>query len=119
MKKPNPNPSPFSFHALDTAYSLISSLVPVVVAIGRHNRPLRQQLERAASSIPLNLSEGWGLQGGNKRARYLSALGSAREVASIVEVARRWRYISDTQASEVSRLVEAVASMSYRLAHPR
>ncbi|MEM9863047.1 MAG: four helix bundle protein [Myxococcota bacterium] len=119
MKKPNPNPSQFSFRALDAAYNLISALVPVVAAIGRRNRALKVQLERAASSIPLNLSEGWGLQGGHKRTRYLSALGSAREVASIVEVARRWRYISDSQASEVSRLVESIASMSYRLAHPR
>ncbi|MEM7610048.1 MAG: four helix bundle protein, partial [Myxococcota bacterium] len=108
-----------SFRALDAAYSLISTLVPVVAAVGRRNRALKVQLERAASSIPLNLSEGWGLQGGNKRTRYLSALGSAREVAAIVEVARRWRYISDSQASEVSQLVEAIAAMSYRLAHPR
>ncbi|MEM7604984.1 MAG: four helix bundle protein, partial [Myxococcota bacterium] len=121
MKNEHPEQSPpreptkSSFEALDAAYSLISILVPVVAAVGKHDRSLKSQLQRAASSIPLNLNEGWGLQGGNKRARYLSALGSAREVASIVEVARRWRYISDETASDVDRLVEAVASMSYRL----
>ena len=120
MKKPNPNPPQFiSFKALDLAYALISALVPVVRAIGRHDRALKSRLQRAASSIPLNLSEGWGLQGGHKRARYLTALGSAREVASIVEVARRWHYVPEVEAAKALELLDGVTAMTYRLAHRR
>ncbi|MFK8004446.1 MAG: four helix bundle protein, partial [Polyangiales bacterium] len=58
----NPKTPPFSsnhhFRALSAAYSLISALAPVVSAVGRHDRALRDQLRRAGSSIPLNLAEG-------------------------------------------------------------
>ena len=121
MKKPNLNPprSTKTFKALDAAYELISALVPVVKAVGAQDRSLKSQLQKAASSIPLNLSEGWGLQDGSKRQRYLTALGSAREVGAIIETARRWRYISTARASEVSQLLDQVIAMTYRLAHPR
>ena len=119
MKKTNPNPPPCkSFKALDAAFELVSMLVPVVSATGKHDKNLKSQLQRAASSIPLNLSEGWGLRDGNKRQRYLTALGSAREVGAILETARRW-LISDARASEISQLLDEVTAMTYRLAHPR
>ena len=51
-----------NFRVLDAAYSLISALAPVVAAVGRHDRSLRDQLRRAGSSIPLNLAEGYGLE---------------------------------------------------------
>ena len=106
-----------SFRVLDASYELISLLVPVVAAVGRHDRSLRDQLRRAATSIPLNLAEGFGLEGGHKKQRFLTALGSAREVTAILEVARRWRYVTDAQAAEAARLLDSVAAMTYRLAH--
>ncbi len=58
MKKTNPNPPPRkSFKALDAAFELISMLVPVVSAVGKHDKNLKSQLQRAASSIPLNLTK--------------------------------------------------------------
>ena len=114
MKTTNLTPS---FRVLDTSYELISALVPVVTAVGRHDRSLRDQLRRAATSIPLNLAEGFGLEGGNKKQRFLTALGSAREVSAILEVARRWHYVADADAAVVARLLDSVAAMTYRLAH--
>ena len=107
------------FRALDAAYSLISALVPVVAAVGRHDRSLRDQLRRAGSSIPLNLAEGYGLQGGHEKQRFLTALGSTREVAAILEVARRWEYVSAADARSALQALDAVAAMTYRLVHPR
>ena len=106
-----------SFRVLDASYELISALVPVVAAVGRHDRSLRDQLRRAATSIPLNLAEGFGLEGGNKKQRFLTALGSAREVTAILEVARRWRYVSDSDAASAAQLLDSVAAMTYRLVH--
>ena len=118
MKPSKPTPSG-SFRVLDSAYSLISSLVPVVAAIGKHDRSLKDQLRRAATSIPLNLAEGGGLQGGNQKTRFLTALGSAREVGAILEVARRWRYVPEAQLSESLTLLDQVTAQTYRLVNPR
>ena len=114
MKTNNLTPS---FRVLDASYSLILALVPVVAAVGRHDRALRDQLRRAATSIPLNLAEGFGLEGGTKKQRFLTALGSAREVSAILEVARRWRYVSDADAAPAARLLDSVSAMTYRLAN--
>ena len=114
MKTTNLTPS---FRVLDASYSLISALVPVVAAVGRHDRSLRDQLRRAATSIPLNLAEGFGQEGGHKKQRFLTALGSAREVVAILEVARRWQYVSAADAAEAARLLDSIAAMTYRLAY--
>ena len=118
MNPSKPTPS-VSFRALDSSYQLISALVPVLAAIGKHDRSLKDQLRRAATSIPLNLAEGWGLQGGNQKMRFLTALGSAREVAAILEVARRWRYLPDAQLRESLSILDEVAAQACRLVNPR
>jgi len=45
--------------------------------IGRKDPDLARQLRRAAASTPLNIAEGAGSLGKNRRARYANALGSA------------------------------------------
>ena len=108
-----------NFRVLDAAYSLISALAPVVAAVGRHDRSLRDQLRRAGSSIPLNLAEGYGLAGGHEKQRSLTALGSTREVVAILEVAKRWGYLTDAEAADALQALDTVAAMTYRLVHPR
>lgn len=51
----------------------------------RRSSALGDQMERAMTSVPLNVSEGAYAQGKNKRARYYTALGSARETLACVE----------------------------------
>jgi four helix bundle protein len=51
------------------------------------DRDLARQLRRASSSIALNLGEGMYSRGQNRNARYHTALGSARETLSCLEVA--------------------------------
>ena len=48
---------------------------------------LRDQMRRAAASVPLNLAESDGVTGGNRRQRRLTALGSARELGACFDVA--------------------------------
>ena len=62
--------------------------------VGRHDRNLLDQLRRAVSSVPLNLAESDGVQGGNRRQRRLTALGSAREVVACLDVAEALGYAS-------------------------
>ena len=48
---------------------------------------LADQIENASISVPLNVAEGAGVLGGNRRQRNATALGSTREVVSCCDVA--------------------------------
>ncbi len=67
----------------------LEELRPVMAEIGRRDSDLARQMRRAVTSVALNISEGEGSQGGNKRSRYHSALGSARETVACLDVAER------------------------------
>ena len=53
---------------------------------------LRDQLRRAVASVPLNIAESDGQQGGNRRQRRQTALGSAREVGACFDVIEALEY---------------------------
>ena len=89
---------------------LIPLLVPVLAAIRRHDRDLENQLRRALTSVPLNIGEGFGLADGNKRLRYLTALGSHNELVVGLDVAVAFGYIAPLQP-HVGKLLEDIAKM--------
>jgi four helix bundle protein len=66
--------------------------------IEEHDTDLGRQLRRAATSVTLNVSEGSGSQGGMRRARYRTALGSAREVKACLESAEALGYLGRVDA---------------------
>jgi four helix bundle protein len=74
---------------------------------------LRNQLDRAASSIVLNIAEGAGRRTfAEKRRFYDIALGSARECYAIIDLCPR--------ASEKHRKdIDAVCAMLTRLCYPK
>jgi len=59
------------------------------------DKDLARQMRRAAASVPLNTAEGSGSRGGNRRARYENALGSAEEVRAIYDVAAAMEYLPE------------------------
>jgi four helix bundle protein len=61
--------------------------------IEKHDRDLACQLRRAATSVVLNIAEGSGSFGGNRRQRYHSAMGSAYEVRACFDSAEAMQYI--------------------------
>ena len=60
--------------------------------IRQHDTDLARQLRRAASSIALNCAETSGSQGGNVKARFRNALGSAYETRACLDVAEVFGY---------------------------
>lgn len=70
---------------------------------------LRDQLERAASSVALNASEGYGRRSpADKRRFYQMALGSMRECQAIL-------VLIETKDKEVLDLADHLAASLYRL----
>src|SRR5690606_36997774 len=84
----------------------------VAKLITRHDADLARQLRRAATSAPLNVAEGAGLSGGNRRLRYETAVGSAREVRACYDVAEAMDYIKPVGDDIRDRLDKICATLS-------
>jgi four helix bundle protein len=87
----------------------IERMQPLVDTIRAHNRKLAGQLEEASDSVPLNIAEGSGNRGGTRRARYNTALGSARETVSYLQVAERRRFIPTLPEDLIAMLNHVIA----------
>ena len=89
----------------------IALMPPILGAIERRDRDLACQLRRAASSVALNIAEGSGSFGGVRRARYRTALGSARETLSCLQVAARFQYIAPAQPALVAIMNRVIGTL--------
>jgi len=89
---------------------IVRELSGIVRAIEARDADLGRQLRRAAASVALNLAEGEGASGGNRRQRFLSALGSARETMACLEVAGAFGYCS-VPTTVMARLEKAIGVM--------
>jgi four helix bundle protein len=82
----------------DVILETLRALRPTMETIEKRDPDLGKQLRRAASSIVLNVGEGMYSRGRNRQVRYHSALGSARETFSCVEVAEAFGYVDNVDA---------------------
>jgi four helix bundle protein len=94
---------------------MIRKMQPVFGVLARKDPSLHDQLRRAAASVALNLAEGFGSSGGNKKLRYRTALGSLREVHMCLEVAVALGYLAAID-SELARQVHDATAMIVGLA---
>ena len=74
------------FIAYEVSLELARELRPIVPAIKKHSRDLGDQLERAATSVMLNLGEGRRRRGGDQRRFFDFAHGSASEVKTALDL---------------------------------
>ena len=104
-------------------------LYPVVLELVRKMRPhlhvlrkrsyaLGDQLERALTSIPLNVAEGAYSRGRTRQARYQSAVASAREALACWETAEALGLVGRLEP-EVLALFQQVIGTLVRLIRPR
>jgi four helix bundle protein len=89
-----------------------SVLTPLASQIARGDSDLARQMRRAMMSVPLNVAEGFYSQGRNRKARYHTALGSAREVLACVEVAQAMGIITALDADAWNRLDSIIRTLS-------
>jgi four helix bundle protein len=83
--------------------------------IAKRDLDLARQGRKTTASVALNIAEGFGQQGGNKRVRYESALGACQEARSVFEVAALWGYIepmSEARKRFFNSICMALAKLS-------
>ena len=110
---------PRPFQALEYSLNFLRLVRPLIDAIGRHDKSLKDQLRRAAQSIHLNLSESRGFWNGHRVARIRTALGSAYECRGALEVADAFGYIAQDDAHRALVVLDSLIAMLYRIANPR
>ena len=77
----------------DVLLMLIEALQPLIKQLERRDADLARQCRRALSSSVLNIAEGSYSRGGNRTARYHTALGSLREGLACFEVGNALGYL--------------------------
>jgi four helix bundle protein len=78
----------------DVMLDVLRGLRPVIREIEKYDSDLVRQMRRAGSSVVLNLAEGSGSFGGIRRARYRTALGSAKETKAGLDAADALGYVT-------------------------
>ncbi len=87
----------FNFRLYALAIQMVSEMAPVADAIRRRNRDLADQMERALTSVPLNVAEGAESAGKLRVARFRTALGSANEIMACCDVGAALGYVTVTE----------------------
>jgi four helix bundle protein len=76
---------------------------------------LKNQLQRSAASVALNLAEASGRRGQDRR-RFLDyAMGSARETREGLALLAALSYLEETRVSELDRTWDRVCAVLYRV----
>ena len=103
------------FRVLTQTLNLIGRLRPLVGRLRRKRSALADQLERALTSIALNLSEGNAVRDGNRRKHFRIALGSAKESRTALRVGAAWGYLSSDEIAVYDRELDSICAQVHRL----
>ena len=103
--------------AYDVSLDLIRELRGVVTTLRRHDRDLASQLQRAATSVSLNIAEGRDRSAGDQRRFYEIAAGSAAEVHAALDAAEAWGWPVAVTPSRA--LLHRLRGLLYGLTHGR
>ena len=85
------------FMAYTVSLDLVRALRPVIARLRQHSRDAADQVERAASSVVLNLAEGRRRTGRDPRRFYDIAHGSASEIRGALDLADAWGWQIDCE----------------------
>ena len=96
------------------AIEVIRLLTPVLEQVKGKNANLADQCDRASTSVALNLSEGSGQRASNRRLRYQTALGEAREVWGACDVmeAKRLAQVGPEIRSRLNKIIGRLVNIT-------
>ena len=108
-----------SFQKLDVyqcSIDFVGKAVKIGGSLPKGHAELRDQLRRAALSVPLNIGEAAGRASEADAARHFSiARGSARECAAVLDVMHALGVVGEPHYREAVELVARVVAMLTRL----
>jgi four helix bundle protein len=97
---------------LPTAFELVIFISHIVDKLPRGKAYLADQLQRAGTSVPLNIAEGAGEDAINEKARfYRKARRSVTECASILDVYQRLGLIDENRYVKGRALLLRIVAM--------
>lgn len=99
----------------DLSVELIDRLRPLVPRIKARDKSLADQIQRAASSVTLNIGEAAYSDPGSRRARFHTAAGSAGETLAAVRVAVAWGIVARADGGAAAALLDRVLPMLWKL----
>ena len=111
--------APHQLVALTIALEAAGSALELASGVPPRLRCLADQLVRAASSVPANLSEGHGRCGRDRLHHYLIAYASAKEVDSHLRLLGAAHAVDHQGLTATLELFDRVRAMIWRLMHPR
>jgi four helix bundle protein len=98
------------------AIEFLTLALRLVARLPRAERELRDQLKRAAMSVPLNIAEGSGKPAPADRARfYAIARGSAMECGALVDVCRVAGFLLPAEVQDAKILLARIVAMLTRM----
>jgi four helix bundle protein len=99
--------------AYTNALDLICALRPVVAQLRTYSADAADQVERAASSIVLNVAEGSRRSGRDPRRFYAMAHGSAGEIRGALDLAVAWGW--QVESTEARALLDRELALLFGL----
>jgi four helix bundle protein len=107
------------FEAHELSIAAIHSLRRPLELLRSRDPDLHRQIRKAASSVPLNLSEGNRRSGADRLHHFRIAAGSAEEVRTALRVAAAWGDLQEAAMAEPLELLDRLLAMVWRLGHGR
>jgi four helix bundle protein len=108
-----------SFQKLDVyqcSIEFVGRAVKIASSLPKGNAELRDQLRRAALSVPLNIGEAAGRASEADAARHFAiARGSAMECAAVLDVMYTLELVAESQHREANDLLARVVAMLTKL----
>ncbi|MCE9574705.1 MAG: four helix bundle protein [Deltaproteobacteria bacterium] len=112
----NPTPTSHRFRVYDLSLEALRRLRAPIAAIRTVDADLADQLQRAATSVALNLAEGAKRRGRDQAHFYRIAAGSAAEARACLDVAAALGHCREDLAGPWTAL-DSVVAMIWRLTH--
>ena len=101
----------------DVALVMVREVAAVARLVERRDRDLAKQMRRSSLAVTLNISEGTYARGGNKPARYQTAMAEAAETMAAIESAAAAGYISATGLERTLDRLDHIKAVMWRLTH--